>query len=101
MTGATSSCFANSDNFGSDGNDSRRGEPTFLGENAVGNDINNRGVVVGYSSANLPQLWTATSEALAPPVTFFGALQAVNARGVAVGYSLNNERLHGMRKLTY
>lgn len=83
-----------SDNFGSDLTVySRRGEPTFLGENAVGNDINNRGVVVGYSSANLPQLWTATSEALAPPVTFFGALQAVNARGVTVGYSLNNEAI--------
>jgi uncharacterized membrane protein len=68
------------------------GDPIFLGE-AVGNDINNRGVVVGYSSANFPQLWTAASEVLAPPVTFFGALQAVNARGLAVGYSLNNEAI--------
>ena len=92
-----------SDSFGSDLTVySRRGEPRFLGEDAVGNDINNRGVVVGCSSAvvvvgcssaNFPQLWTATGEVLAPPVTFFGAWQAVNARGLAVGYSLNNEAI--------
>ncbi len=80
-------------NFGSDLTVyPRTGDPIFLGD-AVGNDINNRGVVVGYSSANFPQLWTATNEALAPPVTFFGALQAVNAKGLAVGYSLNNEAI--------
>ena len=69
----------------------RTGDPIFLGD-AVGNDINNRGVVVGYS-ASFPQLWTATGEVLAPPITFFGALQAVNARGLAVGYSLNSEAI--------
>ena len=64
----------------------RTGDPIFLGD-AVGNDINNRGVVVGYS-ANFPQLWTATGEVLAPPSYIFRRVAGGQREGVGRGLQL-------------